>query len=383
MRIRRGVVLSVAMTGLVLASSVALADSSEPGGTFVDDNGSIFEGAIEAIAAQNITRGCNPPARTEYCPSSVVTRGQMAAFLVRTLGLTDDGGKDWFRDDNGSTFEADINKLAAAGVTKGCNPPVNDEFCSDDPVTRGAMAAFLVRGFGYTDGVGSDLFVDDDDSVFENDIDRLATAGVTKGCNPPANDRFCPGEVVRRDTMAAFLARAKGLQQTRPPAVTTFGPGTYQVGNEIPAGIYRNTGFTSGCYWERLSGFSGEFSDIIANEFSNTNQIVELKGSDAGFSADGDCGTWTNQLVSERQGTPSDPFGPGTYRVGEEITPGTWSSTPMPGENCYWERKSGFGNELGDILANDFTDAKSVVEIQNSDVGFLSGEGCGTWTKTG
>lgn len=70
------------------------------------------------------------------------------------------------------------------------------------------MAAFLVRAFGYTDDGGGDLFTDDDSSVFEDDIDRLGTAGVTKGCNPPANTMFCPDEYVSRGQMAAFLHRA-------------------------------------------------------------------------------------------------------------------------------------------------------------------------------
>jgi hypothetical protein len=68
----------------------------------------------------------------------------MAAFLVRALGLTDQGTTD-FIDDNGSIFEADIEKLAAAGITKGCNPPDNTKFCPGDHVTRGQMAAFLNR----------------------------------------------------------------------------------------------------------------------------------------------------------------------------------------------------------------------------------------------
>ena len=33
-------------------------------------------------------------------------------------------------------------------MTKGCNPPVNDMFCPDAYVTRGAMAAFLHRALG-------------------------------------------------------------------------------------------------------------------------------------------------------------------------------------------------------------------------------------------
>jgi hypothetical protein len=50
-----------------------------------------------------------------------------------------------FTDDDASVFEEDIEWLAAAGVTRGCNPPTSDRFCPDDPVTRGQMAAFMHR----------------------------------------------------------------------------------------------------------------------------------------------------------------------------------------------------------------------------------------------
>ena len=100
--------------------------------------------------------------------------------------------------------------LAAAGITHGCNPPVNDRYCPDWYVNRGQMAAFLVRALGYTDAGGGDLFTDDDTSVFEGDIDRLGTAAVTRGCNPPVNDMYCPDRYVTRGQMAAFLHRALG-----------------------------------------------------------------------------------------------------------------------------------------------------------------------------
>jgi uncharacterized protein YkwD len=114
-------------------------------GHFWDDDISIFEGAIEKFAAAGITQGCNPPVNDRFCPDDYVTRGMMAAFLVRGLGLTNTGNVD-FVDDNGSTFESAIEKLAAAGITEGCNPPQNNKFCPNDVVTRGMMAAFLVRG---------------------------------------------------------------------------------------------------------------------------------------------------------------------------------------------------------------------------------------------
>jgi hypothetical protein len=71
------------------------------------------------------------------------------------------------------------------------------------------MAAFLVRAFGYSD-VGTASFVDISTSVFADNILKLATAGVTRGCNPPTNDQFCPTANVTRGQMAAFLHRAMG-----------------------------------------------------------------------------------------------------------------------------------------------------------------------------
>ncbi len=206
-----------AAVALLVAAVPVGARGLGPGGSFVDDDGTTHEANIEAIAAAGITKGCNPPVNDRYCPSDPVTRGQMAAFLVRALGLTDDGGKDWFDDDNDTTFEADINTLAAAGITKGCNPPDNTLYCPSDSVTRGQMAAFLVRAMGYVDDGGKNWFGDDDGTTFEADINTLAQAGVTKGCNPPDNTLYCPDDPVLRDQMASFLARALNLTPIEPP----------------------------------------------------------------------------------------------------------------------------------------------------------------------
>jgi hypothetical protein len=210
--------LSVALATLfVMVVGVALA-VLPPGGTFTDDDGNIHEGYIEAIAAEGITKGCNPPTNDKYCPDNSLTRGQMAAFIRRALSLPSTG-TDYFKDDNDSVFEGDINAIAAAGITKGCNPPTSDKFCPDGKITRGQMAAFLRRAFGYP-AVSTDYFGDDNDSIFEGDINAIAAVGVTKGCNPPTNDRYCPTAPVRRDQMASFLTRALGLTPIVPPPPT-------------------------------------------------------------------------------------------------------------------------------------------------------------------
>jgi hypothetical protein len=79
------------------------------------------------------------------------------------------------------------------------------------------MASFLVRAFA---GEGTfdpapNAFTDDEGSVHEPDIDRLAIMGITTGCGA---DRFCPHAAVSRAEMASFLTRAMGLEPINPPA---------------------------------------------------------------------------------------------------------------------------------------------------------------------
>lgn len=204
-----------------------------PGGSFSDDDGNVHEGSIEAIAAAGITLGCNPPENDRYCPSDTVDRGQMAAFLSRALVLpaTD---RDYFDDDDGTVFEGPINRLAAAGITTGCNPPTSDQFCPYRPMTRGQMAAMLARAFDYP-ASDIDSFADDDGHLFEGAIEKIAAAGVTRGCNPPTNDRFCPDALVTRDAMASFLARAIGLTPNPPPPRETPLPGNPDGNYPVPA----------------------------------------------------------------------------------------------------------------------------------------------------
>jgi hypothetical protein len=178
-------------------------------GTFADDNGSVHENGIEAIALAGITKGCNPPANNRFCPDDRLTRAEAATFLARALDLPDDG-IDHFVDDNGHVLEGGVNKLAAAGITKGCNPPVNDRFCPDRNLTRAEFAAFIARALDLPPS-NTNHFVDDNGHVLEASINRIADAGITVGCNPPTNNRFCPNHNVTRGETATLLTRALNL----------------------------------------------------------------------------------------------------------------------------------------------------------------------------
>jgi len=171
---------------------------------FSDTANSIFVRDIVWLHQQGITMGCNA-AGTLFCESAPVSRGEMAAFLVRALLLPPAGDVDPFTDDSGSIFEDEVERLAAGGITMGCDE-AGTRFCPGLPVTRAEMAAFLSRAFSLPSGVVADSFTDDQGSAFEGDIERLVAAGITKGC---AVGLFCPNDVVTRGQMAAFLHRAK------------------------------------------------------------------------------------------------------------------------------------------------------------------------------
>ena len=157
-----------------------------------------FRRDIVWLAEQRITTGCAPG---RYCPSSNVTRAQMALFLDRALGLPPTT-TDYFTDDNGVTGEAAINRLAASGITGGCG---GTNYCPTAGVKRDQMASFLARATGITGVSAPDVFTDDTGNTHEGNINRIAQAGITGGCG---GTKYCPSSFVTRGQMAAFLRRA-------------------------------------------------------------------------------------------------------------------------------------------------------------------------------
>jgi spore germination protein YaaH len=166
---------------------------------FTDVRGSIFLEDIRWLTEAGITVGCGGG---RFCPGAAVTREQMASFLARGLGLPAPVA-DHFTDDAGSPHEADINRVAEAGIAVGCGAWA---YCPGLAVTRAQMASFLARALGLP-AATQDYFSDDAGSGHEADINRVAAAGITFGCTA---GQYCPAAPVTREQMAAFLHRALG-----------------------------------------------------------------------------------------------------------------------------------------------------------------------------
>jgi hypothetical protein len=176
-------------------------------GYFRDDEESVHQIDIDKLFEAGITKGCNPPLNDQYCPQREITRGEMAAFLRRNLELPA-AETDYFADDSASIFEADINALTEVGIAFGCT---ETDYCPDVPLLRDELAQLFVAAYGYDNPEQTDFFSDDDGTRFEPAINALANHEITKGCNPPDNDNYCPQRSLTRAEMASFFVRALGL----------------------------------------------------------------------------------------------------------------------------------------------------------------------------
>jgi len=169
---------------------------------------------VNLIRNAEITAGCSlfPPL---YCPDQNVTRGQMAAFIVRAALHTDAftyPDLPYFDDVNQNhPYFKYVQKLRELGITVGCSaaPAL---FCPDSNVTRQQMAVFLTRGKFGAQTANTNLansttpyFTDVASGTPEFPfIQKLKDFGITSGCTAA---QFCPADPVSRGQMSVFLSR--------------------------------------------------------------------------------------------------------------------------------------------------------------------------------
>ena len=180
-------------------------------GSFYDDEGSVHEASLDAVAGRRIT-AATECGRGRICHEDGISRSVMAVWFGRALlraepstvqasrfADVDIGGKH--------AFEAPhIERFADLGITAGCaTEPLR--FCPDRTVTRAEMATFMLRALDLEVPDEPAGFTDvDRGSVHARSIDALAAAGITVGCNRTGT-RFCPNQDVTRGEMATFINR--------------------------------------------------------------------------------------------------------------------------------------------------------------------------------
>jgi streptogramin lyase len=173
----------------------------QAGSTFTDVPENTFTPYIYAIYAENITTGCGSGM---YCPSTNVTRGQMAAFIIRSLygeNFTYTATPYFSDVPSSNAFFKYVQKLKDLGITT-----TTGAYMVGDTVTRDQMAAFIIRPlygetFTYTE---TPYYTDvPSTSVFFKYIQKMKDLGITT-----TTGTYMASSDVTRDQMAAFLARA-------------------------------------------------------------------------------------------------------------------------------------------------------------------------------
>lgn len=165
---------------------------------------------IERLYNAGITGGCTT-SPLNYCPTSPVTRAQMAIFLEKGIhgsAFTPPDVASTFMDTAGHWAEDWIEALKNDGVTSGCGAGI---YCPENAVTRAQMAIFLLKakyGPSYAPPNVNPTFGDTAGHFAEDWIEQLAAEGITSGCG---GGNYCPESTVTRDQMAVFLVKAFNL----------------------------------------------------------------------------------------------------------------------------------------------------------------------------
>jgi len=173
---------------------------------------------INAVKDAGITKGCNPPQNDRFCPEDVVTRAQMAAFIIRAIeGEPTNYSTNPYFSDVPSTHWAFkyIQRVKERNIAQGYTG--TNLYGPEDNVTREQMAKMLIMGLVSqgmiseppTDYCSTEAPFDDvsPSSWSCRYIKKLKELGITQGCNPPDNNRYCPQNPVTRAQMATFIYR--------------------------------------------------------------------------------------------------------------------------------------------------------------------------------
>jgi hypothetical protein len=165
-----------------------------------------FHDYVEKIFRAGITAGCGGGS---YCPDAAVTRAQMAVFLLKAehgSGYLPPSCAGVFGDVPCPSLFADwIEQLSHEGITAGCG---SGNYCPSTPVTRAQMAVFLLKaehGSSYAPPTCTGVFGDVScPSLFADWIEQLAAEEITSGCG---GGNYCPDNPNTRAQMAVFLVK--------------------------------------------------------------------------------------------------------------------------------------------------------------------------------
>jgi Protein of unknown function (DUF2510) len=204
-------------------------------------------------------------------------------------------------------------------------------------------------------------------------IQAPTTVAVVASIAPTTTTSSISSTTVKATTSAVPTTTVKATSTVAPTTTLAgFGSGTLRVNDQIAPGRYSATA-TSGCYWARLSGTSGQLADVLSNDNATGHVIVDILATDAAFQSSR-CGRFSLYAPPT---TPTSVIKDGDWVVGDEVEPGTYET--VGAKLCYWSRNRDATGDLRTIIANDNVDGPTTVTISAGEM-FRSSR-CGTWMK--
>jgi S-layer homology domain len=170
-------------------------------------NSHTFHEAISWMADNGITQGCNPPANTNYCPENPVTRGQMAGFMKRFYdNLVAGGGIGLGFAFRSPGTPPDNGSGVVEGLTMNLNIPQEGALFIQGSLQMANFSEFDAFSCGINFGTPTNTAEPDS----WRDIDL--TAAFLASCDTVTAIPVLPGRQVVRLITSGALASTEALQ---------------------------------------------------------------------------------------------------------------------------------------------------------------------------
>lgn len=244
----------------------------------IEKNPSTGEGAINFTVDRNVAADPNTPLPQRSATIKVTVGGKSLVWQEFKVSQA----KQFIDMPPTNPFYPFVSKLSALGITGGCNG--GKQFCGGDPITREAMAVFLIEAIGASPRrpINQPLTVDPFQDVpfnspFAVHIKEMAMRGISAGCGIDPMTKaslFCPKNMVDRGAMAVFLCSVMGI--SNPPDVrdneVLFSdiPKTHPLARFIYELKHRGivAGFTDGKYHPESSVTREQMAVFLSTAFN-------------------------------------------------------------------------------------------------------------------
>jgi trimeric autotransporter adhesin len=261
--------MATGLSAAVVASVVA----PVAGAASFDDvkPGSWYEGAVNYVSEKGYMNGTDKG----FEPGKEMTRAQAAALFANILGIYDESLEADFSDvKEGAWYYGAVAAVQEHGIMAGTGSAFNPE----GKLTRGQVAALVVRAYDLQAEGAEHAFTDVEGNMFENEIAILAELGIASGTN--GGETFEPGKVITRAEMAAFIQKTEEMLETPVfPEVTSV-----EVVDTTSLEVTVDGAWTQEDVDALIA--AGEYELTVVGEDVHTVGKVTVKAAEASASAD-------------------------------------------------------------------------------------------------